>query len=350
MAKLRAVCYINQFFAGLGGEEKAHEGLSVYEGAKGPSMGMAPMWKGEMEVVLTLSCGDNFFNLEEQYESVKPEILRLVKDAAPDVVIAGPAFNAGRYGVACGKFCDLITSQLGIPSVTSMFPTNPGVEMYLRKTYITPSAETAAGMRTTLPRLAALALKLAKKETIGPADVDGYIPSGVRINEVDAKSAATRVVDMLVAKLQGRPYVTEVPLRKDERVAPAPAIADPSKIRFGLITTGGLVPKGNPDKIKQYAADSYGTYPIDPSTWDSAHYESVHGGYDTTAVNKDPQRLIAYTAALELVKQGVIGSVTPYFMSTSGIGTNVGMGRKLGAEMAEKLKGDGVGAVFLTST
>ena len=350
MGKLKALCYINQFYAGLGGENMAHEGLHVFDEAKGPAIGMSALWKGEMEVVRTLACGDNFINLEENYESIKPRLLELVKESAPDVVVAGPAFNAGRYGVACGKVCDLITSELGIPSVTSMFPTNPAVEMYLRKTVITGGAETAAGMRTTLPSLANLALKLAKKEPLAPAAVDGYIPTGIRINEVDEQSAAERVVELLLKKVQGRPFATEVPLRKEERVLATPPIADSSRLRFALVTMGGLVPKGNPDKLRQYASVSYGTYPIDLATFDKNHYESVHGGYDTTAVNQDPQRLVPYTAALNLEKRGLIGSLAPYFLSTCGIGTNVGMAKKLGVQMAEQLLADGVQAVILTST
>lgn len=350
VAKLRALCYINQFYAGLGGEEQAHTGLHVFDEPKGPALGINALWKGEMEVVRTLACGDNYFNLEENFEAIKPELLRLVRESAPDVVIAGPAFNAGRYGVACAKFCSLVTSELGIPSVASMFPMNPAVQMYLRKTVLAVSTETASGMRKSLPALARVALKLAKREKLAPAAVDGYIPTGVRVNELDERSAAVRVVDMLMKKLQGAAFETEVPLRKDELVEPAPPIQDTSKTRFAIVTMGGLVPKGNPDKLRQYASDSYGTYPIDLKTFNKEHYESVHGGYDTTAVNQDPQRLVPYTAALDLVKRGIIGSIAPYFLSTCGIGTNVVMGKKLGSEMARQLIADGVQAVILTST
>lgn len=350
MGKLRALCYINQFFAGLGGEEMAHEGLHVYDEPKGPGVGMAAFWNGEMEVVRTLAVGDNYFNIDENYEALKPQLLNLIKEARPDVIIAGPAFNAGRYAVACGKFCAMVTEELGIPSVTSMFPTNPAVAMYLRKTYIMEGAETAAGMRTSLPPLAKFALKLAKKDAIGPAPVEGYIPTGVRINEVDEHSGAERVVEMLVKKLKGQPYRTEVPLRKDEKVPPAAPLPDYSKVKFALVTMGGMVPKGNPDKLRMYASVNYGTYPIDMKTFNSQNYESVHGGYDTTAVNADPQRLVPYTAALNLKERGLIGDVAPYFLATCGIGTNVEMGKKLGSQMARQLKEDGVGAVFLTST
>lgn len=350
MAKLKALCYVNQFFAGLGGEEMAHEGLHVFEEAKGPGIGMNALWEGEMEIVRTLACGDNFFNLEENYESIKGRLLELVQETAPDVVIAGPAFNAGRYGVACCKFCDLVTSTLGIPSVASLYPSNPAVEMYLGKTVMAVSTETAVGMRKSLPTVANLALKLAKGESLGPASVEGYVPTGVRKNEVDDKSAAVRVVELLLKKLRSEPYETEVPLRKDELVEAAPPISDLTKVRLGFITTGGLVPKGNPDKIRQYAADSYGSYRIDVATFNKDHYESIHGGYDTTFVNQDPQRLIPFTAAQELEKRGLIASAAPYFLSTSGIGTNVVMSKKLGADMASELIADGVQAVILTST
>ena len=62
MAKLRAVYYINQFYAGMGGEEMADTGLHILEEKKGPALGMEPMWKGEMEIVKVLVCGDNFIN------------------------------------------------------------------------------------------------------------------------------------------------------------------------------------------------------------------------------------------------------------------------------------------------
>jgi glycine reductase len=350
MRKMKALCYVNQFFAGLGGEEKAHEGLQIFTGPKGPGIGMEAIWADKMGIAITFSCGDNFINLDENFETVKDRILAIAEEVAPDVFIAGPAFNSGRYGVACAKICDLISSETGIPSITGLFPTNPAVEMYLGKVLMAEATETAAGMRESLSALAPLAYKIAIGERLAPADVDRYIPTGIRINELDENSAAYRVVDMLLKKIKGKPYVTEIPLRKEERVAAAPALKDTSSVRLGLITTGGLVIKGNPDNIRTFAAISYGAYPIDLATFDGEHYESIHGGYDTAAVNRDPQRLIPFKAIFDLQKRGLIGSVTPYFLSTSGIGTNVGMSKQLGAEMAKQLKDDNVQAVLLTST
>ena len=74
MGKLRAVYYINQFYAGIGGEEMADVGLSVYDEKKGPAMGIEPMWKGEMEVVKVLVCGDNYINTDARFEEILPRI------------------------------------------------------------------------------------------------------------------------------------------------------------------------------------------------------------------------------------------------------------------------------------
>ena len=50
----------------------------------------------------------------------------------PDVVVAGPAFDAGRYGLACGRICQATVEELGVPGVTGLFPENPAVDLYRR--------------------------------------------------------------------------------------------------------------------------------------------------------------------------------------------------------------------------
>lgn len=183
MAKLRAVYYINQFYAGMGGEEMADTGLHILNEKKGPALGIEPMWKDEMEVVKVLVCGDNFINTDAKFEEILPTIKKEIEESNPDVFVAGPAFNAGRYGVACAKMCDYVKKELGIPSVTGMWWENPAVGMYVKDNYIISTTETASGMRKSLPKLAALALKLAKKEEIKAARFEGYLPTGHRYNE-----------------------------------------------------------------------------------------------------------------------------------------------------------------------
>ena len=54
---------------------------------------------------------------------------------------------------------------------------------------------------------------------------------------------------MLLARMGGRDWTTELPIRMPDAVVPAQPIADLSNARLGLVTTGGLVPRGNPDGL-----------------------------------------------------------------------------------------------------
>lgn len=349
--KLKAVHYINQFYAGIGGESKATVGVGVLDEKKGPAAGLEPLFQNEMRISKVIYCGDNYVNTDNNWDLVKKEIAKVIEEEKPDVFIAGPAFNAGRYGVACAKVCDYVQSELHVPSVTSMWWENPAVGMYVKDNYIMESTETASGMRKTLPRLASFALKLAKHEKIGSAKEEGYFPTGHRNNEYVEKSGAERVVDMVVNKLYDKPYTTEVPHRGFEQVPPADPIKDMSKAKIALFTTGGLVPIGNPDKIKQAFAVSYGVYDMTgKDALEKGVYESIHGGYDTTFASDDPHRLIPMDVIKDCIEEGVIGSLYPYFGSTCGVGTNVASGQKMGADWAARLKEAGVDAAILTST
>lgn len=71
----------------------------------------------------------------------------MVKEQNPDIFVAGPAFNAGRYGVACATIAAAVQEELGIPAVTGMYVENPGADMFKDKVYIVSTKNSAAGMR-----------------------------------------------------------------------------------------------------------------------------------------------------------------------------------------------------------
>ena len=73
-------------------------------------MGFNGLLKDEEEVIGTLICGDNYFN--ENKEDVLPYILNIIKENNPDIVVAGPAFNAGRYGMACAEIAKAVVEEL----------------------------------------------------------------------------------------------------------------------------------------------------------------------------------------------------------------------------------------------
>ncbi|HSH61212.1 MAG TPA: glycine/betaine/sarcosine/D-proline family reductase selenoprotein B, partial [Acidimicrobiales bacterium] len=95
----RVVHYLNQFFTGVGGEDAASSPPARADGAVGPGRKLQALLGDDFEVVATVSCGDDYAAGEAEAVG---EILALVKDTRPDVVVIGPAFSSGRYGLACG--------------------------------------------------------------------------------------------------------------------------------------------------------------------------------------------------------------------------------------------------------
>jgi glycine reductase len=349
MSKIRVVHYINQFFAGIGGEEKADIPPEVRDGVVGPGMALNKAFKDEAEIVATVICGDSYFN--ENLEKAKDEVLKMIKEHNPDLFIAGPAFNAGRYGTACGTVAKLVKDELNIPVLAAMYPENPGVDMYKKDLYIVETGNSAAAMRKAVPAMAKLALKLAKGEEIGSPAEEGYIARGVRVNLFLDKRGSERAVDMMVKKLKGEDFTTEYPMPDFDNVPPNPAVKDMSKAKVALVTSGGIVPKGNPDHIESSSASKYGKYDIDGVMDLTAEtYETAHGGYDPVYANENADRVLPVDVMRDLEKEGVIGELHRYFYTTTGNGTSVANAKKFAAEFAQELVADGVDAVILTST
>ena len=350
MSKIRVVHYINQFFANIGGEEKADYPAELRVGEKiGPGLALTQQFGEEAEIVATIVCGDSYFN--ENLEKAKAEILEMVKGQNPDIFIAGPAFNAGRYGVACGTVCDMIQEELGIPAVTGMYVENPGADMFKNKVYTVPTKNSAAGMRDAVKKLAPLALKLAKGEKIGASCEDNYMPNGIRVNLFEEKRGSKRAVEMLLKKIAGKPFVTEFPMPTFDKVDPQPAIKDLSKATIALCTSGGIVPKGNPDHIESSNATRYGEYDITGvNDLTEETYETAHGGYDPVYANEDADRVLPVDVMREFEKEGIIGKLHNKFYTTVGNGTAVLSSKAFAEEYAQKMIADGVDAVIMTST
>lgn len=347
--KLRVVHYLNQFYGGIGGEEKADVTPEVREEVVGPGMALKAALGAEAEIVATVICGDSYFN--ENIDEASKTVIEMVKKYNPDVVVAGPAFNAGRYGVACGAVAKAIATELNIPVVSGMYPENPGVDMYRKFVYIVETGDSAAHMRKAIPQVASLAVKLGKGVEMGTPAEEGYMERGVRKNFFMEERGSKRAVDMLIKKLAGEKFTTEYPMPVFDRVAPNQPIADISKAKVALVTSGGIVPKGNPDRIESSSASKYGKYDIEGVTDLTAEtYETAHGGYDPVYANQDSDRVLPVDVLRDLEKEGKIGQLHRYFYTTTGNGTSVANSAKFAKEIAAELVADGVQAVILTST
>ncbi len=349
MANKKVVHYINQFFAGIGGEEKADTKPFIAEELPPISKQLEAKLGEDFEVVATIVCGDSYFN--ENLDSASKEVLEMIKGFNPDLFISGPAFNAGRYGVAAGTIAKLVQEELNIPVVTGMYTENPGADMFKKDLYIIETANSAAGMRKALPKMASLGIKLANgEEILGPKE-ENYIQRGIRVNYFNEKRGSERAVDMLVKKIKGEDFETEYPMPTFDRVPPAFAIDDLSTATIAIVTSGGIVPKVNPDRIESSSASKYGEYSIagiDDLTEET--FETAHGGHDPVYANEDADRVIPVDVLRDLEKEGKIGKLYDYFYSTVGNGTAVASAKKFAHEIGEKLVAAGVDAVILTST
>ncbi len=346
---LRVVHYLNQFFGQIGGEEKADVPPIMREGPVGPGMAFAAEIKDFGDIVGTVVCGDNY--MAEGGEKALGEVLERIDALRPDALIAGPAFNAGRYGPACGAVCKAAREKFGIPVVTGMYLENPGAEIYASSVLIAAIGPTAAGMRQAVVRMSGLLRKGVLSEPLGPPAWEGYIPQGIRKNTREERRGASRAVSMLLDVLAGKDPETELALPRFEPVAPAKPLANLQSARIALVTEGGLVPRGNPDRLESSRTAKFLRYELEGAKeLSGALFQSVHGGYDNTFVNARPDRLLPVDVLRDLVEEGVVGAMADYFYTTTGNGTSLENSRVFGRTIAELLLRDNVQGVLLTST
>lgn len=345
MGKWKIVHYINQFYAGIGGEDKADTPPQKLDGFVGPGMALSAQLKDVADIVGTVYCGDSYFN--ENVESTSPVVLEMIKSYSPDLVIVGPGFNAGRYGMACGMVAQMVDEQLKIPVVGGLYPENPGADMYKRYGYFVETGNSATSMRQAVPAMADIVKKIIAGEEI----TSGYMLKGVRQNFFAEERGSQRAVNMLLKKISGESFTTEYPMPVFDRVDPQPAVKDIKKAKIALVSSGGPVPKGNPDRIESSSASKYGKYSLkDITSFNPQNGETAHGGYDPVYANQDLDRVLPVDVLKEMVAAGEVGELHEYWYATVGNGTSVANAKKFAAEIAQDLLNANVSAVILTST
>ena len=201
---IRVVHYLNQFFGGIGGEDKANTPPQLRRGPVGAGRALQAALGPEGVVASTVICGDNYF-VDEQDRATEA-LDQLLRREKPDLVIAGPAFDAGRYGFACANV-SVISKELGIPAVTGMHRDNPGYTTFASRLVCAPTGTSSSDMQNALGRMAPLGLRLARGEKLGPAALEGYLPTGIRKHTIKNRPAWERAIDMLEARLTGQPAV-----------------------------------------------------------------------------------------------------------------------------------------------
>jgi glycine reductase len=345
----RVAHYLNQFFGGIGGEEHAGAAPVLRAGAVGPGTLLQHCLGSGATIVGTVICGDN--RMAERTEETLPEVVALFRGLRPDLLVAGPAFAAGRYGLACAAVSAAARRALGIPAITALSPDNPGAEGLDPGVIAVIAGDTAVAARPAIEGLARLGLKLLRGEALGPADAEGYLPTGRRVNEFGEATGAERMVDMLLRRLRRQPFTSEVVVPRFDGVTPAPPVRDLREVVLGIVTTSGVVRQGNPEGVESWRATKWVRYSLAGLDRMSAEeYTCVHGGYDNRHVRADPNRTVPLDVLRAWEKHGRIGRLHDVLWSTVGNVMPVEWARQRGREVAQELRDAGIQAVILTAT
>jgi len=348
---MKVLHYLNQFFAQIGGEEKAGQEVLFIPGAVGAGAVIENTLKDHGVEYATLACGDNYFHEQEE------KVLRGVRDALerfqPDIFLAGPAFNAGRYGLACAKVCSWVRDNWRIPAITGMHEDNPGTKEIGRYVFAIQTGASAASMQESLKRFSLLIeLLLAGDETaIENFRAEHCLPIPRRFTVRSGAPDYVRAADLLLAKLKGQPYESEIP-QVEAKQHPIPNLTGNLKdLTVALVTEGGLVPKGNPDRLESSRGSRYFKYSVEGRN-DLKHgeFEAMHTGYDTSTVDRDPDRLVPLDAMRVLESGQRIKKVHDQYFVTTGTGAMPSKMAELGAGIAAEIAGAGIDAVILTAT
>ena len=88
------------------------------------------------------------------------------------------------------------------------------------------------------------------------------------------------------------------------------------------MNTGGIVPVDNPDHIQSASATRWGRYDVsNMERLKGGEFKTIHAGFDPAATDADPNVITPIDALKVLEKEGVYGSLHPYFYTTVGTGT-----------------------------
>ena len=112
---MKIVHYVNQFFAGMGGEDWPARARRCATGPSGPGRKLASLLGDEHEIVATAVCGDDYAASHPEFAA---ELVTQAKERGAEMIVAGPSFTSGRYGMACARIA-AAASEADLPALAS---------------------------------------------------------------------------------------------------------------------------------------------------------------------------------------------------------------------------------------
>ena len=156
---------------------------------------------------------------------------------------------------------------------------------------------------------------------------------------------------MLVAKLRGVSFRTEIPVESYDAVPPAPPVAAMSRARLGVVTTGGVVPKGNPDHIRRCSETRWRRYPLAGlDALSPEAFECVHGGFFNLPACENPNLVLPLDILRTLEREGTFATLLDSYCATCGNDQRLADCKRNGAEIARWLREQQANAALLVAT
>lgn len=195
-------------------------------------------------------------------------------------------------------------------------------------------------------------MRYAAGEEVLWADAEGYYDRGIRrqIEFPEDQTADKRALKMLMARLNGEEYESEMVINLPERVPVAKPLEDPGHAKIAFVTTAGLVPWGNPDRIPSAIATHYGKYSIKGmDILKEGEWDSIHGGYDQAYARENPMVIMPLDGLRRMEKEGQIGELYNYIYSTTGNLNNQVNAKAMAHAIVEDWKNERIDAVVFES-
>ena len=156
---------------------------------------------------------------------------------------------------------------------------------------------------------------------------------------------------MLLDKLAGRPYATEIPIESLEPVPIAPPITNLKEFCLAMVSTAGVVKAGNPDGFKMHRNNIWKKYVIDSlDSMTETKWDVRHGGYNNMYMIENPNYGVPLDTCRQLQKEGVFAKLYPHFYTTPGCNGLISAMTRMGQEMAADMKANKVDIALVVST
>lgn len=164
---MKVLMIFDQTQAGLGGKESTDLPL----GGKMMAIGSCNMFERQVKdaggkIVGTLYCGNKTFM--DNPDLVSKKFAAMAKKIKPDVVICGPCFNYGEYGIMAAHTAQVINEHTDIPSFAIMSQEcEKAINDYKNKVHILKMPKKGGtGLNQALSNMVTFAKMLVEKQDV----------------------------------------------------------------------------------------------------------------------------------------------------------------------------------------